>query len=130
MLNGWGHFLLCYSSEGRTFTAMTRKVVLRGSPIHGIGVFAGVDFPKGAILRIDDSHVVSDKAPMRASHSEYDYYCTYLVGGKVVLMQPLARHINHSYDPNAFVRTRSGDRYVVRTPVYHSRRRNHLRLLH
>jgi hypothetical protein len=100
---------------------MTRKVVLRGSLIHGIGVFAAVDFPKGAILRIDDSHVVSNKAPMRESHSEYDYYSTYLVGGKVVLMQAPARHINHGYDPNAFVRTRSGVRYVFRTPVYHSR---------
>jgi len=35
------------------------KVVLKPSPIHGVGVFAAVDIPKGApILRIDDSRIV------------------------------------------------------------------------
>jgi hypothetical protein len=77
---------------------MTRKVVLSGSPIHGIGVFAAVDFPEGGpILRIDNSRVVSDEAPLRESDGEYDYHCDYLAGGEVVLMQPPAQHTNHHY---------------------------------
>jgi len=82
------------------------KIVLSASPIHGIGVFAAADISKGApILKIDDSRIVSDEAPLRQSAGEYDYHCDYLAGGTVVLMQSPERHINHSCDPNVFVRT-------------------------
>jgi hypothetical protein len=92
---------------------MIKKVVLKQSPVHGVGVCAAVDIPKGApILRIDDSRVVSDDAPLRELDGEYEYHCDYLAGGKVVLMHSPERHINHSCDPNSFVRTINGVRYV------------------
>ena len=50
---------------------------------------------------------------MRAELGEYDYHCDYLAGGKVVHMQLPERHINSSCDPDTFVKTIDGVRYVV-----------------
>ena len=89
------------------------KVVLKESPINGTGVFAAVDFKKGQpILKIDDSRVVSRDHPLRVSEGEYERHCDYLAGGKVILMRSPERHINHSCDPNSFVKTIDGIRYV------------------
>lgn len=89
------------------------KVVLKESPIHGMGVFASVDFKKGyPILKIDDSRVVTADQPLHESEGEYEHHCDYLAGGKIVLMQFPERHINHSCDPNSFVKTINGIRYV------------------
>jgi hypothetical protein len=84
------------------------------SPIHGVGVFSIVNFSPGEIvLRIDDSRVVTASAPLDPAKGEFDHHCDYLAGGKVVLMQPPERFINHGCDPNTFVRTVAGDRYVI-----------------
>ncbi len=83
------------------------------SPIHGLGVFASVAFREGdAILAIDDSRAVTEEAPLRDCDGEYPYHCDYLAGGRIVLMRPPERHINHSCDPNSFVRTVGGVRHV------------------
>jgi hypothetical protein len=90
------------------------KVFLFRSPIHGSGVFAAVRLAPGEIvLKIDDSRVVTTADPLNTKLGEEDHHCDYLAGGKVVLMQPPERHINHSCNPNAYVKTISGDRYVV-----------------
>ena len=89
------------------------KVFLRASRIEGFGVFAATDIPQGApILRIDDSRVVTPENPLRESEGELERHCDYLAEGKVVLMQPPERHINHSCAPNTFVKTFNGVRYV------------------
>lgn len=45
----------------KAMTDKIAKIFLKESPINGIGVFAGVDIPKGTpILKIDDSHVVTN----------------------------------------------------------------------
>jgi uncharacterized protein len=91
-----------------------QKVFLQTSSINGAGVFAAVDIPPGApILKIDDSRVVTAENPLRPEAGEYERHCDYLAGGKVVLMQLPERHINHSCDPNSFVRTLNGGRYVL-----------------
>ncbi len=92
---------------------VTAKVVLKESPINGIGVFALGEFKKGyPILKIDDSRVVTAVNPLRESEGEYERHCDYLAGGKTVLMQSPERYINHSCDPNSFVKTINGIRYV------------------
>lgn len=89
------------------------KVYIDRSPIHGKGVFAAVDINQGErILQIDDSRVVTKNNPLREEEGEYEYHCDYLAGGKIVLMQPPERYINHSCDPNVFVKTVNGVRYV------------------
>lgn len=90
------------------------RVFTAESPIHGTGVFASQHFGPGEIvLKIDDSRVITDAAPLNPESGEYDHHCDYLAGGKVVLMRTPERHINHHCDPNTFVRTIAGDRYVV-----------------
>jgi uncharacterized protein len=89
------------------------KVAVKESPINGVGAFALENTPKGAlILAIDDSREVTNDFPMDVAKGEFEYHCDYLAGGKVVLMQFPERHINHSCDPNTFVRTMLGVRYV------------------
>ena len=91
-----------------------RRVYTAESPIHGTGVFSASPFSPGEIiLKIDDHRVVIDADPLDSAKGEFEHHCDYLAGGKVVLMQPPERFINHRCDPNTFTRTIAGDRYVV-----------------
>jgi len=90
------------------------QVIVAESRIHGLGVFATRSFTQGEIiLAIDDSRVVDDEHPLRAELGEYSYHCDYLAGSKTVLMRSPERHINSCCDPNTFVKTIDGVRYVV-----------------
>ena len=87
-------------------------VEVRSSGIEGLGVYATGPFPKGAVVQvIDDSRIVDDLHPLNPG--EDTRHCDYLEGGKVVLMQPPERHINHSCDPNTYVKTSHGRRLVI-----------------
>jgi len=89
------------------------KVIVKESSINRLGVFALENISKGEmILAIDDSRIVSSELPLVESKGEFEYHCDWLTGGKVVLMQLPERHINHSCDPNTFVKTMLGIRYV------------------
>ncbi len=87
-------------------------IVVRASSIEGLGVFAARPFRKGeAIHALDDSRVVGGARPL--SPVDDPRHCDYLAGGKVVLMQVPERHINHSCDPNIYVKTLRGRRFVI-----------------
>ena len=87
-------------------------VAVRPSAIQGLGVFAARPFSNGQIvLTIDDSRIVDEKHPLAAG--EDPRHCDYLAHGKVVLMAFPERHINHSCDPNTYVRTVAGRRLVL-----------------
>jgi hypothetical protein len=89
-------------------------VTVGQSKIHVLGVFATRDFAAGeVILQIDDSRVVNEGRLLRPDRGESDYHCDYLSGGKVVLMQSPERHINSSCEPNTYVKTIDGIRFVV-----------------
>lgn len=89
-------------------------VLVAGSKIHGVGVFAARDFAEGeVILEVDDSRVVDAEHPLRPELGEYEYHCDYLAGGRTVLMRSPERHINSSCDPNTYVKTVGGSRHVV-----------------
>ena len=84
------------------------------STFHGTGVFSAAHFsPGGIALMIDDSGLVTDAGTLDPTKGEFEHHCDYLAGGKVVLMQPPECFINHRCDPNSYVRTIAGDRYVV-----------------
>ena len=87
------------------------KVGVASSSIAGLGVFARSELAAGeVVLSIDDSCVVDAAHPVpEGEESHLDY----LSAGKTVLMQVPERYINHSCDPNVFVRTRDGVREVV-----------------
>ncbi len=87
-------------------------VEVRFSPIQGLGVFATKPLVSGeTILAIDDSRVVDERHPFGPRDDAR--HCDYLAGGRVVLMQPPERHINHSCDPNSYVKTSGGKRLVL-----------------
>ena len=90
------------------------RVYTAESSIHGTGVFSSAHLMPGEIiLKIDDSRVVTDAEPLDRAKDEFDYHCDYLASGKAVLMQFPERFINHRCEPNTFIRTIAGDRYVV-----------------
>lgn len=88
------------------------NVVLKRSKIQGNGVFANRDFKKNeTILLIDDSDVVAD--PSKLTEKQFQFDCDYLANGKVVLMKEPERSINHSCDPNSYVKTIDNIRHVL-----------------
>lgn len=85
---------------------------VKKSPIQGKGVFANRDFAREEkILEIDDSHVVEDFDKLTKEQQQYE--CDFLGDGRTVLMQSPERYINHSCDPNAYVRTINGIRTLL-----------------
>ena len=91
---------------------MINAVEVHESSIEGCGVFAIRPFRKSEpVLAIDDSRVVNDHAPLQAG--EEKRHCDYLEGGRVVLMQLPERYINHSCNPNTYVKTVNGKRFVI-----------------
>lgn len=91
---------------------MPDRVVVGASKINGQGVFAKTAFRQGeVVLAIDDSRIVNAATPLQSG--EDLRHCDYLEAGKVVLMQEPERYINHSCNPNTYVKTVSGKRVVV-----------------
>jgi hypothetical protein len=90
-----------------------KEVYVDLSLIHGKGVFTIFNIKEGErILKIDDSRIVTDDNPLKLEKGEYEHHCDYLGNGVVVLLQEPERYINHSCDPNVFIRQVAGVRYV------------------
>lgn len=89
------------------------KVAVKASPIHGLGLFATVEFKAGErILKRDDSRLVTDDNPLR--EGEHEYHCDWIADGRVVYVQEPERNTNHSCDPNAVVEVEADEtRYCV-----------------
>ena len=84
-------------------------VQIRASSIEGLGLFAARRF--GARQRIRQINVVREvrpSTPLREELGERADHCDY-PNGKIVLLGPPDRYVNHSCDPNACVRY-EGDR--------------------
>ena len=89
-----------------------RDVLIRESNIEGKGVFAARNFKEGeAVLSIDDSRVVFDVDTLTSYQRQYE--CDWLEDGKIVLMKAPEKHINHSCNPNTYVKTIDGMRTVL-----------------
>jgi SET domain-containing protein len=87
------------------------NVIVKSSPIQGKGVYSLKDFRKDEIiLEIDDTHLVLD--PKELTNEEYESHCDYF-DDKVVLMQSPEVYINHSCNPNTYVKTIDGIRNVL-----------------
>lgn len=83
---------------------------LKDSNIHGKGVFATEAISKGqVILGIDDSHIIGD--PTAVPEVDRDYIDTF--DGKYVLWPEPERYINHSCEPNVYLKTIDGKRKVL-----------------
>ena len=88
-------------------------VEVRASSIHGMGVFATRAFGVGErVLPIDDSRIVTDDAPLDPDNGEFEHHMDYLWTHDVLMQEP-ERYINHCCEPNTYVRTIDGVRWVV-----------------
>ena len=83
------------------------KVVVQHSPIHGRGVFAVRRIEPGEVVIDGCREVLSDEA-LAALPPEERVFLS-VVDGQNILMQPPARFVNHSCNPNA----RGTDRHDV-----------------
>jgi phosphoribosylformimino-5-aminoimidazole carboxamide ribotide isomerase len=80
-----------------------KNVAIKPSRVQGKGIFALRNFQAGEkILEIDDSHIVEDVSILTKDDWEYNLD---FVNDKIVLMQEPERCINHSCDPNSYVKT-------------------------
>ncbi len=90
---------------------MPPSVTVAQSKIDCQGVYAAADFAPGVvILTIDDSYLVDDEHPVPPGEA---HHCDYLEAAKSIWMQPPECFINHSCDPNVYVKTLDGFRRVV-----------------
>lgn len=79
------------------------------STIQGKGLFATRAFTAGDVIHtLDTSRRVDEDHPLRSEQGESEEHLAYLGRGKVVLLPEPERHLNHSCDPNAYVRTSDG----------------------
>lgn len=89
-------------------------VAVGESRIEGVGVFAARPFSEGdVVLVVDTSRVVDETHPLRPELGEQEDHCTYLQDGRVVLLGAPERHLNHSCDPNAYLRTEADELRVT-----------------
>jgi uncharacterized protein len=83
---------------------MTIAVEVKGSSIEGLGIFALEPVAAGQCIRqINTVREITPQAPLREDLGERADHCDY-PDGKMVLLGYPDRHINHSCDPNAYVR--------------------------
>lgn len=78
-------------------------VEVRISTIEGLGLFAARPFPAGVRVRkVNVVREITPDTPLRPELGERADHCDY-PDGRVVLIGPPDRHLNHSCDPNAYV---------------------------
>jgi len=78
-------------------------VIVKKSKIQGRGVFAARDFKKGeTVLKWDVSRELSEEEAENFPEDQKGYVAFW--GGKYVLQLPPARYVNHSCEPNTFVK--------------------------
>ena len=82
----------------------TGNVEVKQSSIEGLGMFALAPIKKGQCIRqINVVREITPMAPLREDLGERIDHCDY-PDGKMVLIGFPDRHLNHSCDPNAYVR--------------------------
>ena len=88
-------------------------VEVRTSSIEGRGLFAVRPFSSGQRIRqINVLREVTPASPLREELGERTDHCDY-PDGKIVLLGYPDRHVNHSCNPNAYVRYEGDCSYLV-----------------
>ena len=78
-------------------------VIVKKSGIEGLGVFAARDFKKGElVLRWDNAKELSEEQVKQVPQEEKKYVAFF--NGKYLLQSSPAKYVNHSCEPNTFVK--------------------------
>lgn len=88
-------------------------VSVRSSPIQGLGVFARRTFATGEAVLVREERPLAPGQTLNEARGEIEAHCDRLEGGRRVYLGYPARFINHSCDPNAFLRRQDGLNHVV-----------------
>ena len=93
-------------------------VEVHPSAIEGLGLFAARSFAAGELIHMVNAlREITPAAPLRPELGERADHCDY-PDGKVMLIGFPDRHVNHSCDPNAWVRYRpDGCALIARRPI-------------
>jgi SET domain-containing protein len=93
-------------------------VEVRASPIEGLGIFALRSFAAGELIRaVTVVREITPEAPLQPELGERREHCDY-PDGKVLLIGAPDRHLNHSCDPNAWLRyVGPGEQIVARRHI-------------
>ena len=75
------------------------RIVVKPSPIHGLGVFAATRIEPGETIIEGCREVLSDEAVNALPEQEHHFLAVY--DGQTVLFKTPARFVNHSCNPNA-----------------------------
>lgn len=76
------------------------------SPIEGVGVFAAETIEAGeTVLVLDTSRELTPEEPLRPEEGEREDHLAYLADERAYLLPEPERRLNHSCDPNAYLRT-------------------------
>ncbi|MEK6961381.1 MAG: SET domain-containing protein-lysine N-methyltransferase [Nanoarchaeota archaeon] len=83
---------------------MNIDLVIKESKIEGKGVFANRDFKKGEVVnRWDTSHILAESQIQDLPEDQRNRVSC-IGDGRYVLLQEPERYVNHSCDPNTFVK--------------------------
>jgi hypothetical protein len=85
----------------RPATQSFGDVIVKPSPINGLGVFAARNFKAGEVIfDTSETRLISDEDPLREGDEER--HCDWLADGRQILLPEPGRYINHSCSPNAW----------------------------
>jgi SET domain-containing protein len=88
-------------------------VEVRPSAVEGLGLFALHRCHAGERIReVNVVREITAEAPLRPELGERIEHCDY-PDGKVVLIGPPDRHVNHSCDPNTYILYEEGRCFIV-----------------
>jgi hypothetical protein len=89
------------------------EVEVRSSPIQGLGLFMLRDVRAGERIRqVNVVREITSDCPLRPDLGERAEHCDY-PDGKVVLIGPPDRHLNHSCDPNTYIVYEADSCFIV-----------------
>lgn len=88
-------------------------VHVKSSPIHGLGVFARRAFATGETILVREERPVTKDQPLDPENGEFEHHCDWLEGGRQVYLGFPERFVNHSCEPNAFMRRLDGESHLV-----------------
>lgn len=88
------------------------RIEIKNSAIEGRGVFAAQDIGKeDTIFELDDTHVVDDINIL--TPYEQIYEADWIGDGKTIHMQAPEKHVNHSCEPNMYLKTINSARNAI-----------------
>lgn len=80
------------------------KVIVKKSHIHGTGVFAACDIKKGEVITKWKIEKMLTEKEAKTLPESTKRYLSYIGEGRWIILQSPERYINHSCNPNIFVK--------------------------